>query len=126
MFSSHTHHTLYNLRFISPDIHLYFIRSPWGPGGCNSSPRDTGLRGRRPSGPGRPSDRLSGPGLGGPGRPRPSGPGGPGLRHHGPDGLGLGLGGPGLGRTRRSGVPSLRTCNTLVTRLPALKTLYIP
>ncbi|KAK5907974.1 hypothetical protein CgunFtcFv8_016071 [Champsocephalus gunnari] len=126
MFSSHTHHTLYNPRFISPDIHLYFIRSPWGPGGRNSSPRDTGLRGRRPSGPGRPSDRLSGPGLGGPGRPRPSGPG---LRRLGLGGLGLGgpgPGGPGLGRTRRSGVPSLRTCNTLVTRLPALKTLYIP
>ncbi|KAK5928064.1 hypothetical protein CgunFtcFv8_013156 [Champsocephalus gunnari] len=65
MFSSHTHHILYNPRFISPDIHLYFIRSPWGPGGCNSSPRDTGLRSGRPSGPSDPSDWLGGHGLGG-------------------------------------------------------------
>ncbi|KAI9529983.1 hypothetical protein NQZ68_008222 [Dissostichus eleginoides] len=109
MFPSHTHCTLYSPCFISHDIHPYFLRSPRGPGGRSSSPRDTGFRGRGPSRPG--CSGLSGPGHPGLGRP--------GL---GPPGLGR----PGLSRTRRSGVPSLWTCNTFVTRLPALKTLYVP
>ncbi|KAJ4939301.1 hypothetical protein JOQ06_028751 [Pogonophryne albipinna] len=109
MFSSHTHHTLYNPCFISHDIHPYFIRSPRGPSACNSSPRHTGFRGRGPSCP-----RLGCPGGSGLGCPGLGCPGGP------------GLGRPGPSRTRRSGVPSLWTCNTFVTRLPALKALYVP
>ncbi|KAI9532909.1 hypothetical protein NQZ68_028610 [Dissostichus eleginoides] len=71
MFPSHTHCTLYSPCFISHDIHPYFLRSPRGPGGCNSSPRDTGFRGRGPSHPGLGGPGLGGPGLGCPvGRPR--------------------------------------------------------
>ncbi|KAI9523951.1 hypothetical protein NQZ68_022584 [Dissostichus eleginoides] len=94
----------------SPHLSCYIIsHPPRGPGGCNSSPRDTGFRGHGPSRPG--CSGLSGPGHPGLGGPRLGGPG---------------LGCPGLSRTRRSGVPSPWTCNTFVTRLPALKTLYVP